>query len=334
MNEASPRILLRDEGVQSLRAIAAFLVLLQHALFFSYEAKSFSFQPPIDLGYIGVGLFFVISGFVITQCLSQRYAFIINRLARIYPPYWIAIAISGASAFIMNQKWSIDSVSFFLTPTVYFNGSYKIPYWTLIYEIIFYLVIYFFILISASKKILKISLVTWAFIIFLTGFERINPGFGSYIGVIAAGPWILLSPINLYFIGGALYALSGFSTTREPSFLLLILALIFYAAGVNFGNTYISLSLHAVSFVIFLDLARTLKHNPLLVKIGDYSYGLYLSHWIFISLAIFLIKKIAPDAPLAIYILSTIALPLSLGLIYGYIEYYIHVNVIKRLTPR
>ena len=72
--------------VQALRAVAALAVLIRHAGFYEYQVLA-----------AGVDLFFVISGFVMVvscwpefgkQCAPRR--FIVRRLLRIVPLYWLA----------------------------------------------------------------------------------------------------------------------------------------------------------------------------------------------------------------------------------------------------
>ena len=79
----------KNSGIQGLRAIAAVLVVLQHAIFFACTARGVDFTPylPIGFGQVGVGIFFVISGYVMTLCLPQGAMFMPQRIARIYPAF-------------------------------------------------------------------------------------------------------------------------------------------------------------------------------------------------------------------------------------------------------
>jgi peptidoglycan/LPS O-acetylase OafA/YrhL len=62
-------------------------------------------------GWLGVHVFFVISGYCITERLARDYrqggplgAFLSDRLLRIFPPYWVALA--GALALNLAGQWS------------------------------------------------------------------------------------------------------------------------------------------------------------------------------------------------------------------------------------
>jgi exopolysaccharide production protein ExoZ len=82
-------------GIQGLRLVAAFAVLIARAVFVADHGHTG--PAAVRLGRIGVILFFAISGFVIAL---QRHKpvgeFIKLRFLRIYPPYWIAVALESA----------------------------------------------------------------------------------------------------------------------------------------------------------------------------------------------------------------------------------------------
>ena len=76
--------------VDGLRALAVAVVILFHLN-----------VPGFAGGFVGVDVFFVISGFLITMVANDRYAnrpvaFLSNRFLRIYPTYWTCAAIGFA----------------------------------------------------------------------------------------------------------------------------------------------------------------------------------------------------------------------------------------------
>ena len=80
--------------IDILRIFAAFLVVFYHYLFRGHAADSmmstnFPFGELLKYGYLGVDLFFIISGFVITKSIENRSLkqFIIARFIRLYPIY-------------------------------------------------------------------------------------------------------------------------------------------------------------------------------------------------------------------------------------------------------
>ena len=101
-----------------LRVIAAAFVLLYHFTFrepIVHEIPPTTF-PSLNIvtryGFLGVQLFFLISGFVILMSAEQRsaLAFIKSRAKRLYPTFWIACTITFLSmltfgAPILKATW-------------------------------------------------------------------------------------------------------------------------------------------------------------------------------------------------------------------------------------
>ncbi|MBP9743591.1 MAG: acyltransferase [Burkholderiales bacterium] len=86
--------------LQSLRGIAALLVLLYHATWLSIVNNQYVYALNIfKQGQIGVDLFFVLSGFIIAYMHWSQInlkngvvaKYWLKRFFRIYPLYWIII---------------------------------------------------------------------------------------------------------------------------------------------------------------------------------------------------------------------------------------------------
>lgn len=85
------------------RLLLAALVFLQHALRDLAPTSVESWVRPLDAGSIAVLIFFVLSGFIVTEAAAYFYrgrpvAFFVNRLLRIVPSYVIALLITLAIA--------------------------------------------------------------------------------------------------------------------------------------------------------------------------------------------------------------------------------------------
>jgi len=89
----------KNEGLQVARAVAALSVAYFHS-YIALRAFPESAQIPIgplkDWGYLGVNLFFAISGYVICLVASKPTfspaSFAIKRVFRLFPMYWVAMA--------------------------------------------------------------------------------------------------------------------------------------------------------------------------------------------------------------------------------------------------
>jgi peptidoglycan/LPS O-acetylase OafA/YrhL len=109
------------------------------------------FQPLFSVasyGWLGVELFFMISGFVI--CLSawgkSLAQFAISRFLRLYPAYWFAILLTTAVVLVDQSRAHALSWSQLLTNLTMTESYAQVPavdpsYWTLAIELNFYLLV-------------------------------------------------------------------------------------------------------------------------------------------------------------------------------------------------
>src|SRR6185312_12498830 len=88
----------RIPQLDGLRAIAISMVLVSH--FWTYPANTTALNRLFSSGWLGVDLFFVLSGYLITSILlrtrdSATYfrTFYMRRILRIFPPYYLLLLI-------------------------------------------------------------------------------------------------------------------------------------------------------------------------------------------------------------------------------------------------
>jgi peptidoglycan/LPS O-acetylase OafA/YrhL len=123
-----------------LRGIAILLVLLRHQKLFDFTSK---------MGWIGVDLFFVLSGFLVSGLLFQEYIkfgnikpklFLIRRGFKIYPIYFLFYFLYLTPKIIKHQfEWKgILSDFLFIQNYVYGWGYAYVPSWSLAVEEHFY----------------------------------------------------------------------------------------------------------------------------------------------------------------------------------------------------
>jgi len=114
------------------RALAATAVFLFH-----YGALPF--------GYLGVELFFLLSGFVLTLPSRHEsiYQFVWARCVRLYPAYWVALSLTLSAMLLKGERPSALTVAANATMLPAFLGMPYIDgvYWSLTEEIIFYLLV-------------------------------------------------------------------------------------------------------------------------------------------------------------------------------------------------
>lgn len=319
---------LRYGSLNHWRGLAALMVVFYHsfwALAFKVEFTGITglLQKASSIGYLGVHLFFVISGYCIVanihrSALSRRTPgdFIRDRFLRIYPPYWAAFAFQVATMLlvapfsnassqgpVVDSFWVLAANLLLLEPYAGLPRGMVVS-WTLVYEFGFY------VLVGLGFAFSK-----W---------------FGSYRGW--AGVGIALAPISFFnlpqpaflvlnywpeFIFGGLVYLALLEKARQRggwqwTFLATIPALTL--AGVSFSKgEHIQHLPYAAGYALLLYFLAPFDRHITgagwlrwLGITGAFSYSLYLIHIpILMPLSNLIRRCVNPETPaLSIVILA------------------------------
>ena len=286
----------RDNRFDALRFIAALMVLFGHAYALSGSAELdplFQALGFVRLGDVGVSVFFVLSGYLVTQSLQRSTGvgrFLWRRAVRIYPALWAVVALclvvlgplvtnaSGVdywkSAVTRDYVFNATGywIRFPLTGVFESNpwpGAVNGSLWSLPYELTCYLVL-------AGMGVLPGGLRTkvwlcflsfgglWCWYLFFGTLPSlaILPGFDAFHAKLGA----------TFFLGAVL---SLCRSSLQPRLWQSALGLICVVL-LDAGPLRVLFTQLAVAW-----LAVTLAHeNRLLPKVpekmGDWSYGLYL----------------------------------------------------------
>ena len=98
--------LIRIVELDAIRGIAALMVVLYHYTTWYVQSVGFSSTAPLFefwQGRLGVYLFFIVSGFVIFLTLEKCdniKSFIVSRVARLYPAYWVCVIITFSLLYL------------------------------------------------------------------------------------------------------------------------------------------------------------------------------------------------------------------------------------------
>ena len=275
-------------NIQMLRALAAITVVMHHA-YPHYQAMGGDITWIIAIsqwGFIGVDIFFVISGFIMayTTFGKERTAenaktFFKHRLFRIYLGYWPFFLIMLLAIFVTNPQKieTLDIVgSFFLSNTDMFKLVLPVS-WSLSYELYFYLLFLFTFLFSVRQLYVLIPLFM-AGILFLVLFAFYDPRIPKSF---------FYSPFLLeFFAGVVLYMYRTYLMRLWLLPIALIFAGVAYAYGIHDAlknGLYRVLSFGVGAFMVVLS-ALILEHYQLfragkwMETLGNASYTLYLSH--------------------------------------------------------
>jgi peptidoglycan/LPS O-acetylase OafA/YrhL len=318
--------------IEGLRGIAVVLVLLFHASI-----------PGFNGGFVGVDVFFVISGFLITGMLLREYEttgkislsnFYARRVRRLLPASALVLVVTLLASIIILPPVSIPSVArdvsaaalyvsnivFAFRATDYFSaGSAPSPilhFWSLGVEEQFYLFwpAIFLIVAFGSKKI-RLRIGTAIAAIGISSFM-----FATYL-ITRAGPWAFFSlPTRAWELAlGGILAVIGTRLSRIPAWIALLLGWtgliadiysgIFIKANAPFPS-WPALTPTFGAAMLIVGGSRTSLFSPahllgrkILQSLGGISYSLYLWHWPLLVLPLAL-----KDAPLNIYERSGLAL--------------------------
>lgn len=195
----------RVNELDLLRFIAALAVVLFHYAFRGYAADGLSplpypyLLPAAQYGYLGVELFFLISGFVIlmTAAPGSLRKFAVSRAVRLYPAFWICCTITFV---VMTLTGTLPrpavTLGNYLANLTMLSGFVGIPsvdgvYWSLFVELKFYALVAVILLLGRIHQA-QFFLGLW---LLVTQVLILFP-----IGILRA---LLITEYAPYFVAGA-----------------------------------------------------------------------------------------------------------------------------------
>ncbi len=291
--------------IDILRFVAALSVVCFH-YFSSHIVPANFLETYIKHGYMGVQLFFIISGFVIYFSLAKSIReYFIGRFLRLYPLFWVMCSVTYISTLILDKAEALSLKYFFLNLFIINTGQTSRmidgSYWTLTMEIVFYFAIGVYVYLFSLKN------VEWFYILWLALAYAVY-----YLGLDG----LLITKLMLvryapYFVIGGLSALiyqthksvDIYANIRRFSALGLALLAPFYisqkltesvAVTSNHFGIY-SLENNIILIVIYMLVAAAIILNDKIINksiilwakiVGGITYPLYLLHQKFGSLII------------------------------------------------
>jgi peptidoglycan/LPS O-acetylase OafA/YrhL len=277
-----------------LRFLAALAVVFFHYAFRGYAKGDMSAMPypllaePAKYGYLGVELFFMISGFVILMTASSNNlrAFFISRVVRLCPAFWVCCTLTFLITLAIGQPRYTADLYQYIINMAFLSDLLGVPqidgvYWSLFVEIQFYLMIS---ILLGFKKIDKIEtyLVFWLMISAtaeILGVEKLRS--------------ILITDYAAYFIAGATFYIIWAKGITPTRILLLMgaLALANYTAIVwaellesKYSTEYNPLIVCSTIIVFFVTFALIATNKTGVIgtlnwtALGALTYPLYLLH--------------------------------------------------------
>jgi exopolysaccharide production protein ExoZ len=315
----------RLDFIQSLRGIAAVLVLLFHVTGNTlYHFQHAPFLGWFEFGEVGVPIFFVISGFIIFHAHRRdlgepaklpRYLW--RRATRIYPAFWVANA-AMCLLYLARPQFADDprtmqpgmvAASFALLPTG-IDPPLAVA-WTLQYEILFYIAFSFGL---CKRRFGALAIAVIGIPALATYLLREFPA--RYQPPLID---VLFSPLQILFGLGMLahYLQSrgrgmttpGAARWRQVAAWLAVALAIVGAAHVNRYGNLMKAGYVGVSFLFGIATATLISCGPatavtgllgrsrLWIFLGNASYSIYLVHSPIISAFMKIGQKLPLDAP-------------------------------------
>ncbi|WP_195909448.1 acyltransferase family protein [Rhizobium tubonense] len=334
-------------SLQAARCFACLLVVFHHTIrLFTANAPAdwtrpllFDFPALYERLAVGVDIFFVISGFIMTYVAAPYIDgrkplsdFLLKRALRIYPSYLlvtVALVIPLVAVYVITGHLSFDLSweRLFTSATLIpdFNKLGQVQPilgvgWTLSFEVYFYIVFAASIALFRGRFLVPMALV----IVSIIALSRL-------LDLPGAVSQFLQNSIAIEFIFGCIiarYFVSG-SIIFHKSLLILICLLgfsLFIFESASDDNRFIVWGAPSALFVggmISFEFNKVIRWSAPIVFLGDASYSIYLVHVPFIYfgctklIELLGIHKYSPS-----FISVAIVFVFSGAVIFGLLFYY------------
>lgn len=283
----------RLASIDLLRSFACLAVVLFHYLSrgpaFGYmEGLNVPWLEPIArYGYLGVHLFFIISGFVILWSANDASprSFFASRFARLYPAFWVAVPLtvavvwlSGDTTLVVPLTHAIGNMTMF---PHWFGLSYVDgAYWSLAVELHFYIYIWIALRMRIMRW-LEYFLAAWLVVSFI---DLLRP-------IYLAELWLNAKWAPYFTAGCVLYLLKSKGVTWQRILLLVaswVLSVVWTASeslkglkpDMPFNPLVVGAAItmmFAIVSVVTLSPIR-IRSNRLTLTVGALTYPVYLVH--------------------------------------------------------
>lgn len=273
--------------LDALRGLAALAVVAYH--YTTFYAQEVGHVDPLPFGFAagnyGVHLFFLISGYVIFMTLERTrdaMDFVVSRFSRLYPAYWVAMAITASVVFTIGlpgQRLAPRELLLNLTMIQQILGAEPLDgsYWTLQVELFFYAQMLFWFAVGQLRRIHWI-IGAWLVLAVIHGVVAERGLHFSY----TVRELLILRHIPFFALGILFYRLHAYrlqAKAGERGLNLAMIGLSLVAIGVAEGGILLLVGLACCAvFALFVGGRLHFLCIGAFAWLGAISYPLYLLH--------------------------------------------------------
>lgn len=260
-----------------------------------------NFGNVFKYGYLGVDVFFIISGFVIFLSIQKFliFQFIKSRISRLYPAFWVSVFITFFFSFFWGgNRYNVNLLQLLSNLTM-LNGFFGVKhidgvYWTLLVEMKFYFFVLIYLIFSKYNNKFKNTdyfIFTWLLVSFLYFVLTLFSLEDTIL--LKALKHLFVLKYSHYFIAGSIfYSIykKGFSFKYGLSLIITFLLALPWAYDkmIIFEKKFLMdfsfeviVSFLFLTFLFFYFLVRgklNFLNSKSFMKIGCLTYPLYLLH--------------------------------------------------------
>ena len=318
------------DSLQILRGFAACLVVIDHLW-----NDGFLPEYVVHLGGFGVDVFFVLSGFIMCLTVKTSYKnkrvnainFLKKRIVRILPTYIIcAIPFLFLDYYLKGfRDFYFYIGNLFLLPTFSGNPTYYYPLapgWTLAYEMFYYYLFAIVLLTTKSKINIIILLVaivsSMVILVNILGLRGERLKWINFTYMI--GDTLMIN----FILGAIIYLIfdklksTNFKIDIKFSLIIFAIVLVLVALTIKYGLEARRLIRFGIpAFLVVLLFVKTSISNSnifykLLLIIGDASFSIYLTHYVFSKFKELFMKKVFDFNMLEINIIDFLLIILAI----------------------
>jgi peptidoglycan/LPS O-acetylase OafA/YrhL len=282
-----------------LRLAAALTVVFSHSWLIAYgtqrhEPLVWATHNQCSLGLVGVFVFFVISGYLVTEsyCRNRhRTGFVLRRATRIYP----GLAVNGlVIAFVLGPIVTTLPLAAYLADpklrgfladyAALWPGPLSLPgvmfanttvgnlvngaFWTLVFEVMMYATV----LILGIMRALRLSSAVALLVIGMVAIWWDERSSLMWLGYLRGWLWML----SHFAAGMVMYFLRGRIQFR---WYYALLALVPWVITSQFGEFFTFFAPSCGYLTIYAATARHWRGLDYSGRVGDLSYGIYIYGW-------------------------------------------------------